>query len=180
TTVNFPCSGSTVTPAGPATVSATAGISITSPTCNLGGNLTGTATVTVTTPLGSATGQYQFVAPGTPHVTGISPTTGTILGNTSVTVSGSNFIGATKVTFGTVDVAGFQLNSAGSITVNSPPQSAAGSVNVTVTVNNGSTNVTTTETATFTYTLPPPVVNTISPDNGSTAGGTTIKIFGQY
>jgi len=31
TTVNFPCSGSTVTPAGPATVSATAGISITSP-----------------------------------------------------------------------------------------------------------------------------------------------------
>src|SRR5262249_12982305 len=36
TTVSFPCSGSTVTPAGAATVSNTTGISITSPTCNLG------------------------------------------------------------------------------------------------------------------------------------------------
>jgi hypothetical protein len=49
-----------------------------------------------------------------------------------------------------------------------------------VTVFNGTSSVTSPETVLFTYTLPAPVVNTISPDNGSTAGGTTVKIFGQY
>jgi len=54
TTVSFPCSGSTLTAAGTPTVSPTLGISITSPTCSLAG----TVNVTVTTPLGSSTGQY--------------------------------------------------------------------------------------------------------------------------
>jgi hypothetical protein len=138
--------------------------------------------VTLPFPFGqqTATGQYLFVAPGTPRVTSISPNTGTILGNTSVTISGTNFIGATKVTFGTVDVTGFQLNSAGSISMSTPPQNAAGPVNVTVTINNGTANVTSTDVVTFTYTLPPPVVNSITPASGNTGGGTAVQIFGQY
>src|SRR5262249_59954776 len=93
------------------------------------------------------------------------------------------FIGATKVTFGTVDVPGFQLNSAGSITVNTPPQSftTPTDVQVTVTVNTGTPPpVTSTENVTFHYTIPAPVVSTISPSTGSTAGGTPVHIFGQY
>jgi hypothetical protein len=179
TTVSFPCpNASTVTPQGAATVSATAGITLTTPTCSQ----SGAVNVTVTNTLGSATGQYQYVAPGTPHVTSISPATGNTLGNTSVTISGSNFIGTTKVTFGAVDVPGFQLNSAGSITVSTPPQSftTPTDVQVTVTVNNGTSLVTSTENVLFHYIPPPPVVNLINPASGSTAGGTNVTIFGQY
>lgn len=177
TTVSFPCvNGSNLTAQGAVTVTNGGSLTINTPTCSTAGAVN----VTVTTPLGSATGQYLYVAAGPPHVTSISPNSGTTLGNTSVTITGSNFIGATTVTFGTVALTTFQLNSAGSITTMTPQQNAAGPVNVTVTVNNGSANVTSTETVTFTYSLPPPVVSSISPGAGSTGGGTNVTIAGNF
>jgi hypothetical protein len=176
TTVNFPCPNNSGTPTTTGTVSQGANIAVTSPTCTQAGAVN----ITVTTVNGSVTGQYQFVAPGTPTVTNVSPGTGTTQGNTSVTITGSNFIGATKVTFGTVDQTAFQVNSAGSITTSTPPQNAAGTVAVSVTINNGTTLVTSTQNGTFQYKAPAPIVSSISPPSGSTAGGDTVHIFGAY
>jgi Autotransporter beta-domain/Bacterial Ig-like domain (group 3)/IPT/TIG domain len=176
TTVSFPCNGSTLTPAGTASVVNQGQINITSPTCSQ----EGAVNITVTTPFNSAQGQYQFVAPAPPRIDSISPNSGTTLGGTPITISGAHFIGAVKVTFGTVDTTGFTINSDGSISVQSPQMATAGTVNVTVTVNNGTSLVTSTQNIPFTYSYPPPVISSISPGSGSTAGGTNVTIAGNY
>lgn len=190
TSVNFPCVGSTTTAATTPTVVNTGEIDIAkSPTCNT--TTGGVVNVTVTTPVGSSSGQYQWVVSGQPHVTSITPNggavgppiSGTTAGGTPVAIAGNNFIGTTKVTFGTVDVtAGITVTSAGQINIQTPPQSAAGAVVVSVTVDDGSgTLKTSPETnVTFNYILPAPVINTMTPNNGSTAGATSIQIFGQF
>ena len=194
TTVNFPCFGNGS--ARPSNVAVAAGqsasITLMTSICNQAGEGPGAVGVTVTV-AGSTSGssQYLYLSPGTPHVTAITPSagtvsstgnTGTVLGNTQVTISGSNFIGAVAVTFGTSPATSFSVDSAGSITTQTPQQSAAGPQIVTVTVNTGNnTLVTSPETnVTFTYLLPAPVINSITPNTGTTAGGTSVQIFGQY
>jgi sugar lactone lactonase YvrE len=98
----------------------------------------GTADVTVTTPGGtSATNtadRFTYVA--TPTVTSVFPSSGPIAGGTSVTISGTNFTGATAVKFGTFAATSFTVNSANSITAISTAE-AAGTVDVTVTTAGG-------------------------------------------
>jgi len=110
-----------------------------------------TVDVTVTTPDGtSATGasdQFTYVA--VPVVTGVAPASGPQAGGVSVAVTGSNFTGATAVTFG-VASASFTINSATSITATAPPGS--GAVDVTVTTAGG-TSVTSAADS-FTYVAP--------------------------
>lgn len=131
TTVTFNCgTTSGATNNGNASVSNTSIVTATAPTCGTAG----VVTVTVTTPAGSATGTYQYLSPAQPIVTGVSPATGGIQGQTQVTITGSNFIGATQVMFGNNPVSAFQVNNANSITTATPTASAAGAVNVSVTV----------------------------------------------
>jgi hypothetical protein len=195
TTVSFPCFGNgSATPSNVALAPGqSASITLMTPLCNQAGEGPGAVGVTVTV-AGSTSGssQYLYLSPGPPHVTGITPSTGTIsstgntgtiLGGTPVTISGSNFIGAVAVTFGATPANSFSVDSAGSITTQTPQQTAAGPQIVTVTVNEGGTtgNVTSLETnVTFTYLLPAPVINSITPNTGTTAGGTSVQIFGQF
>ncbi|RZM11631.1 MAG: hypothetical protein EOO88_46625, partial [Pedobacter sp.] len=60
----------------------------------------------------------QAVAP--PTVTALSPTSGPTGGGTSVTIMGTNFTGATAVTFGATAATGFTVNSATQITATAP------------------------------------------------------------
>src|ERR1700722_13253004 len=68
----------------------------------------GPVNVTVTTADGTSSvgpaAVYSYVAP---VMTGLSPSSGPALGGTSVTVSGSDLTGATKVMFGTVAATSF-------------------------------------------------------------------------
>jgi len=93
----------------------------------------GTIDVRVTTPGGnsaiSATDWFTYV-PG-PNVTKVSPASGTRLGGTIVTITGTWFTGATAVTFGTTAGTGLVVNSGKKITITSPPH-AVGAVNVRV------------------------------------------------
>ena len=88
----------------------------------------GVVHVTVTTPSGtSATGaqdQFTYVAP--PGVSGLTPTSGPTTGGTSVTVSGTDFSGATAVSFGGT-AAAFTVDTGTQITATSPVR-AAGAV----------------------------------------------------
>ena len=68
----------------------------------------------------------------TPTVTSVTPTSGSPAGGTSVTITGTNFTGATAVHFGTTSATTFTVGSDTSITATSPA-GTAGTVNVTVT-----------------------------------------------
>ena len=96
-----------------------------------------TIDVVVVTPSGTATGTGAYTYVGIPTVTGVSPTLGTILGGTSVTITGTNLTRTTAVHFGATAAATFTVNSATQITVTSPASSAAGPVDVTVTTPGG-------------------------------------------
>jgi hypothetical protein len=88
---------------------------------------------------------WVFVGP-LPTVTKVEPTRGPASGGTSVTITGSNFNGATAVRFGS-STASFTVNSGTSITAVSPPGS--GSVNVTVTTPAGTSAISSADV--FTY-----------------------------
>ena len=74
---------------------------------------------------------------------------------TSVTITGSNFSGASGVSFGAVAASSFTVNSATQITAVAPAASAASSVDVTVTTAYG-TSVTSVADQ-FTYVSPPSI-----------------------
>src|SRR5262249_49451065 len=94
----------------------------------------------------------------------------------SVTLTGTNFTGASAVYFGTVLGTNLQVNSATSITITTPPQ-AAGTVDVTVGTPSGTSPTSSLDR--FTYTAAAlPTVSGLSRGTGSTAGGTSVVISG--
>jgi hypothetical protein len=138
------------------TVNSATSISITSPA-----GTAGTIDVTVTTPLGtSATAvadEFTYVAP--PTVTNVSPGAGPAAGGTAVSITGTNFTGATAVHFGTVVGAGLVVNSATSISITSP--AGTGTVNVTVATPGGGTSATSVADQ-FLYQLAPTITSAAS------------------
>ena len=112
---------------------------------------TGTVSVTVTTPGGSATRASSPTSPR-PAISAISPSSGTTDGGTTVTITGTNLTGATSVGFG--GAAGRIISdSATQVTVTSP--AGKGTVNITVTTAAGTSAV----TAACQYTYMAPVLN---------------------
>ena len=90
----------------------------------------GTVDVRVSTPAGtSPTSPADQVSYG-PAVTQVEPDRGPTAGGTPVVITGTGFIGATAVKFGSTNATSFTVSSADSITAISPP--GAGTVNVTV------------------------------------------------
>lgn len=107
-----------------------------------------------------------------PLPTGISPRAGSTLGDTVVTLSGADFVGATKVAFDGQEATRSELTPT-SISVLTPAH-AAGPVTVTVTTG----GATATLSGSFTY-LPPPTVREVSPTSGPASGFTPIIIVGE-
>jgi len=132
----------------------------------------GLVNVTVTGPGGTGTGVglYTYVPP--PTITGISPTMGPTSGGQTVTITGTNLLPFTSVTFGGTAATCPGPNS-GLVLVCTTPAHSAGTVNVAVTTIGG------TGTMTNAYTfVPPPTIVSVSPNHGPTAGGTVVIISG--
>jgi hypothetical protein len=133
----------------------------------------GAVDVTVTTANGtsatSAADQYTYNAapPPPPTVTGVSPATDPA--GSSITVTGTNFTGATAVNFGTANPATFTVNNSTTITATAP----AGSGTVDVTVTTPIATSATSPVDQFTYGAGPPPYVIPSPVGG--AGSTTAK-----
>jgi hypothetical protein len=142
----------------------------------------GTVDVTVTTPSGtSATGSadhytYTNVSAPAPAVTAVSPNTGSSAGGQTVTLTGTNFSGATAVTFGGTAATSFTINSDTSVTATAPAHSAA-VVDIQVTTNNGTSSTGSADQFTYLST-PAPTVTSLGTTSGSTAGGTSVVITG--
>src|SRR5262249_31109117 len=138
----------------------------------------GTVDVKVTTPGGtsatSSSDQFTFVTP-VPAVTGLSISSGSTDGGTSVVITGSGLSGATSVMFGSVAATCFIVSSSTQITAVAPAE-AAGTVDVTVTTAGGTSATSSSDQ--FSFAVPPPVVIGVTASSGPTGGGTTITITG--
>jgi hypothetical protein len=142
----------------------------------------GTVDVTVTTPLGtsatSSSDRFTYTAAPAPSVTSLGTTSGSTGGGTSVTISGSNFTGATGVFFGGLAATSFTVNSDTSITAIAPAQ-FAGTVDVTVSTYSGTSATSSSDRYSYTV-ASPPSVSSLGTSTGTTAGGTSVTISGSH
>lgn len=109
-----------------------------------------------------------------PTVTSLSPNSGRLAGGGIVSVSGTNFTGATAVYFGAVPSSDFAVKSPTLISATAPEQSA-GTVDVTVQTPDGTSAKTSSDYYTYEGT---PTVTGVSPPSGSPSGGTSVNITG--
>ncbi len=98
----------------------------------------GIVDVTVTTPVAtSATSAADRFNYSRPTVRKLSPRRGPAAGGTSVTITGTNFVGVTGVKFGSTNATSFKVTSERSMTAISPARTARTAVHVTVTTPSG-------------------------------------------
>lgn len=110
---------------------------------------------TVTTPSGASpeTSDDLFTFTPDPTVTAVSPATGPTSGGTSVTLTGTDFVGVTAVKFGATAATSFIVSSATRIVAVAPALSA-GTVDITVTNVSGTSAVTAADRFTSTASVP--------------------------
>jgi RHS repeat-associated protein len=143
------------------TVNSSTQISATVPTGATSGN------ISVTTPYGTATSSTSFTVTTPPTITNFVPLNEPP--GTDVTITGTNFTGATAVDFGGVAAASFTVNGSTQITAKIPSNAANGPISVTT------PSGTATSSASFTVDLPP-TVTSFTPVSGTI--GTLVTITG--
>ncbi|KAJ5974733.1 hypothetical protein N7481_011943 [Penicillium waksmanii] len=130
----------------------------------------GTALVVVRTPAGTSAGfEYTYIAAPAPMA--VFPTTGVIAGGEIVTIAGTALSGTTSVKFGTTPAASFTVVSDTEVNAITPMH-LAGTVPINITTAGG-----TDSSLSFSF-QPSPVISSITPTSGPTAGGTTVTITG--
>jgi hypothetical protein len=85
----------------------------------------------------------------TPVITKVSPSIGSVLGGTKVTITGTDFNGASEVKFGELTAASLQVDSETQITATAPKSTKVGRVDITVKTLAGTSA--TSRSDTFTY-----------------------------
>ena len=116
---------------------------------------------------------FSAVSGPVPTVSSVSPNSGSTAGGTAVTITGTNFAAGATVTFGGTAATNVVVVNSTTITATTPAGSA-GAVTVTVTNPSGQSG---SLASGFTY-VAPPTVSSVSPNSGSTAGGTAVTITG--
>jgi hypothetical protein len=130
----------------------------------------GSVPVTVDTPGGTAGPEaYYYLYP--PFKSRISPTGGPLAGGTAITITGTNLLGVSSVSFGGTG-GSIVANTASSVTAATPSRASTGNVSVVVTTPGG-----TTDGLTFTYAAQP-TLTSINPGAGTSAGGQAVTING--
>jgi photosystem II stability/assembly factor-like uncharacterized protein len=148
--------------------------SATSITATTPAHAPGVVNVTVTnTDAQSAikTGAFTYVA--APTLTTVAPASGSTVGGTAVTLTGTGFLAGATVALGGTAATGVAVGSATTITATAPSH-AAGAVDVVVTNPDAQSA---TKASAFTY-YAPPTLTAVSPASGPTAGGTAVTLTG--
>lgn len=124
------------------------------------------------------TGAFTYVLPAlsTPASSAIKPGTGSVLGGTTITITGTTFTPTTAVTIGGAVLTIVSVSTDGTTIVGRTPASAvAGAADVVLREGSGST----TFPGVFTYTIG--MANGVpNPTHGSVLGGDTITVTGQF
>lgn len=166
-------SGASVTLGGAAATDVTV-VNATTITATTGAHNAGAASIVVTnadTQTGALASGYVYIAP--PTVSSISPMSGSTLGGTPVTITGTGFTSGASVTLGGVAATAVTVVNATTITATTGPR-AAGTVGILVRNADAQSD---TLSNRYSY-VNPPTVSSISPVSGSTDGGTAVTIVG--
>jgi hypothetical protein len=123
-----------------------------------------------------ASGQSSPPSNPAPTVTSITPNAGTANGGTGVAITGTGFLAGATVTLGGTAATGVTVVSGTSITATTAAH-AAGAVNVVVT-NTDSQSGSLPNGYSYQAANPAPTVTSITPNTGTTAGGTAVTIKG--
>src|SRR6185312_10449059 len=178
TGANF-LAGATVNLGGAAATNVTV-VSSSSITATTAAHAAGVVNVTVTNTdaqVGTLTNGYTYAGTNpAPTVSAITPNSGTTAGGTAVTITGTGFLAGATVKLGGISATGVTVVNSTSITATTAAH-AAGAVSVVVT-NSDAQSGTLTNGYTYTTTNPAPTVSAITPNSGTTAGGTALTITG--
>ena len=171
--VAFAASGELSPPTGTSVVVSADGTQITAKTP---AHAAGQVDVVVTNQGGgkaTRTNAFTFSAAPAPTITSLTVVTGTSLGGTLLTISGTNFSAGTIVSFGGTPAASAAALNATTITARTPAH-AAGAVGVKVTLPDGQSD---TLASAFTFVAAaPPTITSVMPGTGPS--GTEITIAG--
>ncbi|WP_331735662.1 IPT/TIG domain-containing protein [Streptomyces sp. NBC_00057] len=110
------------------------------------------------------------VAAAAPAISSVVPNQGPVAGGNTVTLTGTDFTGATSVSFGTVAAAFIAVSATQATAI--APAAPAGTVNVTITTPGG-----TSAGIPYTY-VAAPVLSSVAPAQGPLAGGNTVTLSG--
>ncbi len=132
----------------------------------------GAVDVVVQSPLGDADPLTFTYLDDAADAVSITPGSGPESGGTAVTITGSNFTGATGVTFDGIAGTSFVVVDDSTITASTPPH-APGSVSVIVQQSGGDSNA-----LAFDYLPDPASATSLTPTSGPEDGGTTVTITG--
>jgi hypothetical protein len=127
-----------------------------------------TGIISVTTPGGTATSGSSFTVIPAPTISSFTPSSSTI--GATVTITGTNFTGATAVRFNGIAATTYSVVSATSITATVPTGASTGTIAVTT------AGGTATSASSLTLPVPPPTITSFSPTNGFV--GSTVTISG--
>ncbi|MFF3123180.1 IPT/TIG domain-containing protein [Streptomyces sp. NPDC057908] len=130
----------------------------------------GTVQITVTTPDGTSNGIGFTYTIATPAISSVVPNQGSVEGGNTVTLTGTDFTGATAVRFGTVAAAFLAVSATQATAV--APAAPVGTVNVTITTPGG-----TSAGVPYTY-VAAPVLSSVTPAQGPLVGGNSITLSG--
>jgi len=114
---------------------------------------------------------------GRPAVTAVRPDAGLEAGHTAVSITGTDFAGATAVSFGAAEALHFTIDSATEITAESPP-SGGGAVHVTVADAAGTSGTSAADEFSYVAPGPAPTTKSLSVKKGASAGGTGVHLEG--
>ncbi len=125
--------------------------------------------------VGVSAGRAHMLAYGEPipTVASVGPTPGPTSGGGTVTISGTEFAGATGVRFGAAEATGFTVVSATSITATVP--AGSGTVDVTVATPAGRSPAGRLDRYTY---QTPPAIDKLSTRSGPVLGGTVVTLTG--
>jgi hypothetical protein len=118
---------------------------------------------------------WTYDAPALPTISSLTKVSGPITGFQSLFIAGSNFTGATDVTFSGDAANSFLVIADNQIVLQTAPH-AAGATTVVVTTPAGSS----TSNPVYTFVDETPTVTSISPASGPDTGGTPVTITGTY
>lgn len=135
----------------------------------------GSVVVTFTNAQGSSPGiSTAFFTYGAPVISSLSAGFGPLSGGNPVTITGTGLGNATAVSFGGTLATSFTINSGTSITAIAPPH-VVGTVDIRVTNAAGTSAVVPADKYIYTGV---PVITNVSPNSGTTGGGTVVTLTG--
>ena len=118
---------------------------------------------------------FEFIS--NPKITGLEPSSGSVLGGETITIQGSGFLQGANVYFGTKRASNVDVRTDSLISVTAPSYENPGEVDVRVV--NPDSGEAVTETYHYTYLQSKPKITEIEPEKGSVLGGTAITIKGE-